>query len=384
MTGGIFLLRDDDELIALRESPYEAETVLQALIAKFPNLLAGDQEDPDSPRRWILIGREASLPDAEDAAGRWSVDHLFLDQDAVPTLVEVKRSSDSRIRREVVGQMLDYAANGVVYWPIDQLREMFIRQCDRDGNDPASVIDDVAGDLGAEGFWQRASDNLRAGRVRMVFVSDEIPRELARVVEFLNGQMNPAEVIAIEIKQYLGADGLKTLVPRAIGQTAEVDARKGRRAVGEARQWDEESLFSTLSERRGVAETRAARELYEWMVTRGWRSTFGRGRQDGSWIPVFEASGRAHYPIALYTYGKVEIQFQILKPLPPFDSDELRLELLRLVNEIPGVSYGPEVITRRPSIQLSLLGADPAALEGLKRVIEWVETQTRGETLDRA
>jgi hypothetical protein len=33
------------------------------------------------------------------------------DQNAVPTLVEVKRSSDTRIRREVVGQMLDYAAN---------------------------------------------------------------------------------------------------------------------------------------------------------------------------------------------------------------------------------------------------------------------------------
>jgi hypothetical protein len=32
----------------------------------------------------------------------------------VPTLLEVKRSSDTRIRREVVGQMLDYAANGVV------------------------------------------------------------------------------------------------------------------------------------------------------------------------------------------------------------------------------------------------------------------------------
>ena len=32
----------------------------------------------------------------------------------MPTLVEVKRSSDTRIRREVVGQMLHYAANAVV------------------------------------------------------------------------------------------------------------------------------------------------------------------------------------------------------------------------------------------------------------------------------
>jgi hypothetical protein len=191
----------------------------------------------------------------EDAAGRWSVDHLFLDQDAVPTLVEVKRSSEPRIRREVVGQMLDYAANGVVYWPVEQLRELFARQCDRDGLDPMSVVSEVAGsEVDVEEFWGRAGgDNLRAGKVRMVFVSDEIPRELARVVEFLNSQMNPAEVIAIEIKQYLGANEMKTLVPRVIGRTAEVEARKGRRPSGEGRQWDEQSLFADLMTRRGEA-----------------------------------------------------------------------------------------------------------------------------------
>jgi 5-methylthioribose kinase len=39
--------------------------------------------------------------------------------------VEVKRSSDTRIRREVVGQMLDYAANAVVYWPLEMIRAKF-------------------------------------------------------------------------------------------------------------------------------------------------------------------------------------------------------------------------------------------------------------------
>jgi hypothetical protein len=42
----------------------------------------------------------------------WSLDHLVVDQDAVPTFVEVKRASDTPARREVVAQMLDYAANG--------------------------------------------------------------------------------------------------------------------------------------------------------------------------------------------------------------------------------------------------------------------------------
>jgi hypothetical protein len=89
--------------------------VLQRLLAKFPDLLAGDQVTSGEARRWILIDRESAVPDSEDGGGRWSVDHLFLDQDAVPTLVEVKRSSDTRIRREVVGQLIDYAANAVVY-----------------------------------------------------------------------------------------------------------------------------------------------------------------------------------------------------------------------------------------------------------------------------
>lgn len=57
-----------------------------------------------------------------------------------------------------------------------------------------------------------------AGRVRMVFVADMILPELRRIVEFLNGQMDAAEVLAVEIKQYKGPSAgqkLKTLVPRS-------------------------------------------------------------------------------------------------------------------------------------------------------------------------
>ena len=42
--------------------------------------------------------------------------------------MEVKRSSDTRIRREVVGQLIEYAANAVVYWPVDTLRVTFDRR----------------------------------------------------------------------------------------------------------------------------------------------------------------------------------------------------------------------------------------------------------------
>ena len=65
------------------------------------------------------------VADREDGRDRWSLDHLFVDQDAIPTFVEVKRSSDTRIRREVVGQMLDYAANASAYWDAGRLRSSF-------------------------------------------------------------------------------------------------------------------------------------------------------------------------------------------------------------------------------------------------------------------
>ena len=109
------------------EQAYESEDVLQGLLAQYPDLLAGDEMDPDNPRRWLLVSREMGVPDDADSAGRWSLDHLFLDQDGILTLVEVKRATDTRARREVVAQMLDYAANAVLYWPHETIVAAFER-----------------------------------------------------------------------------------------------------------------------------------------------------------------------------------------------------------------------------------------------------------------
>lgn len=102
MSGGIYLVQGDGNLVEMAAQDYASEALLQELLAKYPNLLAGDQINSDVPRRWLLVSREVTLASEEDSIGRWSVDHLFLDQEAVPTIVEVKRSTDTRIRREVV------------------------------------------------------------------------------------------------------------------------------------------------------------------------------------------------------------------------------------------------------------------------------------------
>jgi hypothetical protein len=153
VSGGIFVLHGDD-LVAMHEQPYDSEKLLQTLLAKYPDLLAGGDEAAGSVRRWLLVKREVGVPATQTGGSRWSLDHLFLDQEAVPTLVEVKRSDDTRIRREVVGQMLDYAANGVVYWPAERLRSDFESRCAMNGHEPEDVFRASLGDeLDPERFW---------------------------------------------------------------------------------------------------------------------------------------------------------------------------------------------------------------------------------------
>ena len=49
-------------------------------------------------------------------------------------------------------------------------------------------------------------------------MADTIPGPLAQVVEFLNEQMRDVDVLAVEIKRYVGG-GRETFVPRVIGRS---------------------------------------------------------------------------------------------------------------------------------------------------------------------
>jgi hypothetical protein len=361
MTGGIFLIKDDGKLVEMNEQAYVSEDLLQELLAKYPNLLAGDQIETVAPRRWLLVKREMGIPSESNGAGRWSLDHLFLDQDAIPTLIEVKRSSDTRIRREVVGQMLDYAANAVVYWPVEEMRAQFERTCEDCGLDASGeLLAFLREECTSEEFWQRAKTNLQAGKIRMIFVADEIPAELKRIVEFLNEQMDPGEVLAVEIRQFVG-EGLKTLVPRVFGQTAEAEKRKSG-GTADKRQWDEKSFFDEMVRRQGEAAANVARRLLQWCHENGVRVWWGQGNRSGSFIAIYDDEDGKHHLFGVWTYGRIEFQFQFLLWKPPFISDEQRLEVLRSFRAIPGITFSDDAMDQRPSFPLSVLD-NPTALQ---------------------
>jgi hypothetical protein len=281
---GIFL-DTGGALTVLRQQPYEAEAVLQQLLAQYPELIAGPTTLSPDAARLLLISREAPIPKEEGGGRTWSIDHLFVDTGAVPVFVEVKRSSDTRSRREVVAQMLDYAAHGVRYLPIRQLQAGLDGTAAELGHPDGAALLAAVGVADPDVFWQEVAANLDAGRVRLVFVADELSGELRRIIEFLNEQMRTAEVLGVELRQFV-ADGHAAYVPTVFGRTETAVDAKG---VPAGRVWDEPSFLETAETRCSAAEVSIIRRLLRHIRDHAGELRWGGSPQNpgvGGWYPA--------------------------------------------------------------------------------------------------
>lgn len=297
----IFVLRDG-ELVEMVEQPFAAETDLQGHLEAHPELLSAEAAE-DERRSWLLVRREMGVADRDEARDRWSLDHLFVGQDAIPTFVEVKRSSDTRLRREVVGQMLDYAANASAYWDAGRLRSAFeARFADAAAaSEELSVF--IEDELEPETFWDAVAANLKERRLRLVFVADRIPPELRSIVEFLNEQLQLTEVIAVEVKQYVEPDGQRVnVVPRVIGETEM--ARRVKRTRGRRPRATEEQFYAQMREAYDPDLAERVIALYEHAKAHGSRQKFGRGKSPTTpaWMGEHEDPETAN-PLALTFWG---------------------------------------------------------------------------------
>jgi predicted transport protein len=137
-------------------------------------------------------------------------------------------------------------------------------------------------------------------------------------------------------------------------------------------QWTEEAVLETVGEKRGAEEADAAKRLIEWSKRNASGINWGKGSNDGSFCPVFDlGTGYPFIPFRLYTYGSIEILFNRMsvRQSAPFNATEKRIELLRSLNEIPGIGLPVDGINRRPAVSLSAL-VNPDSLSTFLRIIE--------------
>lgn len=315
----VIFLKGQNNMIELKETPYESEDIFQALIEQYPAILDGSQINPDDPCRWILISRELGVPCEAGGCDRWFLDHLFIDQNSIPTFVEVKRSNDTRIRREVVGQMLDYAANATEYWNVADIRQIYEATGHR-------LEDDFEFDCErVDEFWTNVSNNLKLGKVRLLFVADTIPKTLLRIIEFLNNQTINTEILGVEIKQYC-SDDKQIFVPKIVGQTIQSnDVKKPER---KEKQWNYESFLDDVELKGGKELKNLAIKLMKDCSEIGCRIRFGKGYAHSSIVLVYDHQNSSTQFLSLWTWTKsvyCEIRFENFKT--PFNTIESRKPL---------------------------------------------------------
>jgi hypothetical protein len=137
-----------------------------------------------------------------------------------------------------------------------------------------------------ESFWELVDNNLKQGRIRLVITGDELRPEVRRSIEYLNKEMQNAEVLGLEIRCYGVEPGPIILVPYVVGYSVTGTASK---PSGSKRLWRPEQLkaeYAKLDDQR-LSDRLLA--LLDWAVKQGFFVT-GPGRTE---LPGFGLRGRS-------------------------------------------------------------------------------------------
>lgn len=353
----VFTVDENGGIVRMRPAAPRDEDSMQALVARHPAVI----EDDDG--ELLLIRREQPISDGLTSGGRWSVDHLFVTRNAVPVLVELKRAVDTRLRREVVGQLLEYAANAAAYWQPGNLAAAFAESAAADGNDPEALLDSFLQGADPDQFWNTVDANFSAGRIKLVFVADEIPSELARIVEFLNDQMR-ADVRAVELSWFTSTDGnLTTLAPRVIGQTEQ--SKSIKKTSASLPPISKEEWLQAHIAPVGNRTLEGARNFIEIVEALGCET--GVTGPQASIYALLPTSAGGKYPFFLNRYSNGNIQFSTgyIKDANAFPDEAERQFLYDQLVEIVG-PLSTRSLNGSPSFDAALL-ADNSIKAGFSK-----------------
>lgn len=263
------------QITRLREETSTNEGVdLHKLIDAYPELIPGEEIAPENPAQWLVIKSEVPIADPENGQDRWWLDLLLGDQQAWPAMVECKLMKNAEIRREIIGQAIEYAANAQYYWDAQELRKFALDRYQ--GQLPR--LDEQLQAIGWSGssdeYFEAFMRNLRDGQFRLIFAVDDAPHRLRSTVEFLNRELESVEAVVVEIRQYrVGVEQM--ISSRVLGYTEEIRHAKRDAAVrrgGESH--DTEGFIAGIRSLQIAGLEEATKRLLDGVRKRDWGVRF--------------------------------------------------------------------------------------------------------------
>jgi hypothetical protein len=343
---------------------YTDERALQDLIARSPTLIPGAANTP------IAVVRELSVP------GIGYIDVVGVDPNGDITVIECKLKANPEIRRQIIGQVLAYAAGlwGMSYEAFDAAFATVAHQPLADQVRSLSV-----GDWDEEAFRSAVAANLAKGRFRLVIVVDAITDELKRIVLYLNQHTGAdMQILALELG-YIADKDTEILVPKAYGEESAQPKEPGAR-----RRWAEDTLFARLDACCRPDGMAALRTLYAWLNERGARLYWGDSMLP--WVSAQFPSGNKQISIVSIgewpeNRGAVSINFEYLRGVV---SVEVLARLANQLRAVPGMreiyaNLETKGYRQRPNLPINQILIQPTAVtvieQALDELLQAMETE---------
>ncbi|KAA6438742.1 hypothetical protein FEM33_15920 [Dyadobacter flavalbus] len=204
------------ERVQLYNNEYN-ESWIQKLIHDNADILPISEIEPGFAPA-ISIGRELRTN-----AG--FIDNMLISPDGYITLVETKLWRNPQARREVVGQILDYAKE-LSKWTFSDL-DTRIRNLDQSSEGIVAMIQKQAGypDIEEHTLIDNINRNLRRGRILLLIVGDGIRESVEEMVEYLSQtpQLHfTLSLVELQVYKLGDAEGSLLVLPQVITRTREI------------------------------------------------------------------------------------------------------------------------------------------------------------------
>jgi hypothetical protein len=319
--------------------------------------LLRDQIEIISPDTMVIA---EEFGEWEDSKRR--IDLLGLDKDGNLVVIELKRSEDGG---HMELQAIRYAAmvSTMTFDQVVRVHSRFLAAQGKDDNAEETILSFLE--------WEEPDEDKFAQDVRIVLVSAEFSKEITTAVLWLNTRQ--LDVRCVRIKPYnhdgkLLAD-IQQVIPLPETQEFQVKVREKEQRIRSKRKSkkDISVILSEIDQNCSKEVAFIARSIYDWLLPQ--ISTMDT--TSNSYAPVIEAGGLKHFLFKVTTDGEVEIRFELLSwDKPPFCDEELRLDLLRRFNRVPGLDIGEDKVSGKPKFSLELL-KDDKALAIFKETVLW-------------
>lgn len=221
------LIIEDGKPTPLSETKFTEEGKLQDYLEEYPTLIPLS-EIVEGASDLICIGREVG-------AGTGAIDLLFIDKDGLLTIVETKLRRNREVRREVIGQIIEYASY-ISQWTIDNVYRIANEYFSKSNKVPpqyrGNTLDKNMKDMyreefSDEDFRAKIAQNLKDGKMRLIIAVDELIEPLRATVTFLNSNSN-FDILLLQVSNFEESPRKKALIPLLFGYTQKQGPRPSK------------------------------------------------------------------------------------------------------------------------------------------------------------